>query len=78
VFTLGHVPPEALEVLLRLVRPGGLLVISTRTQYYERSGIRELLDALLGAGELALSARLDDAPYNRDGAAHYFSLRRPG
>ena len=78
VFTLGHVPPEALRVLLQLTRPGGLLVVSTRTQYYDQSGFRELLDGMLEAGEVALRARLDNAPYNEDGAAHYFLLRRPG
>ena len=78
VFTLGHVPPEALRVLLQLTRPGGLLVISTRIQYYDQSGFRELLDNMLKAEEIILLARLDNAPYNEDGAAHYFLLRRPG
>lgn len=77
VFTLGHVPPEALRVLLQLTKPDGLLVISTRTQYYDQSGFRELLDGMLEAGEVELSVRLDNAPYNEDGAAHYFLLRRP-
>ena len=77
VFTLGHVPPEALRVLLRLVKPGGLLVISTRIQYYDDSGFSELLDDMLEATEVELLARLDNAPYNEDGAAHYFLLRRP-
>jgi predicted TPR repeat methyltransferase len=77
VFTLGHVPPEALPVLLRLTRPGGLLVISTRTQYYDRSGFRQLLDRLLAAAELELLQRLENAPYNKDGEAHYFVMRKP-
>ena len=77
VFTLGHVPPEALRVLVQLTKPGGLLVISTRTQYYDQSGFRELLEGMLEAGEIGLSVRLDNAPYNEDGGAHYFLLHRP-
>lgn len=77
VFTLGHVPPEALQVLLRLTRPGGLLVISTRTQYYDDLGFKPLLDGLLAATELEMLQRLENAPYNKDGDAHYFLLRRP-
>jgi hypothetical protein len=54
-----------------------LLVVSTRTQYYERSGFAPLLEGLLAGAELELLRRLDDAPYNEDGEAHYFLLRRP-
>lgn len=35
VFTLGHVPPEALLKLLNITKVHGYLVISTRTQYNE-------------------------------------------
>jgi predicted TPR repeat methyltransferase len=77
VFTLGHVAPEALRVLVRLTRPGGFLVISTRIQYYDSSGFAPLLDGLLAGGELELLRRLENAPYNDDGDAHYFVLRKP-
>ncbi len=77
VFTLGHVPAAALEVLLDLVRPGGILLLSTRTHYYEETDFRDLVERLLAAGRLELLHCLRDAPYNRDGAAHYWVFRKP-
>lgn len=78
VFTLGHVPPQGLGVLLELVRPGGLLLVSTRVQYYEQSGFQQVTDDLLADGEAALVRLVRDAPYNNDGDAHYWVFRRSG
>ncbi|MDH3859462.1 MAG: class I SAM-dependent methyltransferase [Gammaproteobacteria bacterium] len=78
VFTLGHVPPEALTVLLQLVRPGGLLVMSTRTHYYDQSGFQQLVDELIADQQIELIKLLRDAPYNKDGAGHYWVFRKPG
>ena len=78
VFTLGHVPPEALLVLLALTRPGGLLVISTRTHYYDQTDFQQQVDQLLGDGRIELLKLLEDAPYNKDGAAHYWVFSKPG
>ena len=78
VFTLGHVPPQGLEVLLELVRPGGLLLVSTRVQYYRQSDFQQVADALLAAGSVELVKLLRDAPYNDDGDAHYWVFRRSG
>ncbi len=76
VFTLGHVPPEALEVLLRLVRKGGLLVVSTRTHYYEQTNFQQVVDALIAANRAELVQLVRDAPYNNDGDGHYWVLRK--
>lgn len=78
VFTLGHVPPEALTVLLRLLRPGGLLVMSTRTHYYDQTGFQQLVDALIADQQIELIKLLRDAPYNKDGAGHYWVFRKSG
>ncbi len=78
VFTLGHVPPEALEVLLQLTRPGGLLLLSTRTHYYQQTDFQPLVDKLLSEARLELVKLLRDAPYNKDGDAHYWLFRRTG
>lgn len=78
VFTLGHVPPEALSVLLRLLRENGLLVLSTRTHYYDQTGFQSLVDDLVDSGEVALLKLLRDAPYNKDGGAHYWVFRKSG
>jgi predicted TPR repeat methyltransferase len=78
VFTLGHVPPEALTVLLQLVRPGGLLLISTRPHYYDQTGFQQLVDALIADQQVELIKLLRDAPYNKDGAGHYWVFRKLG
>lgn len=76
VFTLGHVPPEALRVLAAIVRPGGWLLVSVRTHYYDESEFQPLLDAETDAGGIEIVEALMDAPYNHDGNGHYWLLRR--
>ena len=78
VFTLGHVPPEALPELLQLVRGGGLLLVSTRTHYYDETDFQQVVDDLLERGSVELVQLLRDAPYNNDGDGHYWVLRRIG
>ena len=41
VFTVGHVPPSGLDDLVRVVKPGGLIVYSLRPDVYEENGFRE-------------------------------------
>ncbi len=76
VFTLGHVPPQALEVLVKLVRRDGLLVISTRSHYFEQTDYQKIVDALLSSGQLGQLQVVRDAPYNHDGDAHYWVFRK--
>ncbi len=78
VFTLGHVPPEALQVLAAIVRPGGWLLISVRTHYYDESAFQSVLDAEIDTGHLEIVEAQMDAPYNHDGDGHYWLLRRIG
>ncbi len=75
VFTLGHVPPEALRVLIELLRPGGLLVVSTRSHYYDQSNFQEVVDELIADGQIQLLKLVKDAPYNDDGDGHYWVFR---
>ena len=76
VFTLGHVPPEALEVLLQLAKVGGVLVISTRTHYYDDSNYQQVVDRLLSNGQIEILQLLKNAPYNNDGDAHYWVFKK--
>ena len=68
--------PSALRVLLQLVRPGGLLLMSTRTHYYEQTGFQALVDELIAAQKMELVKLVRDAPYNKDGDAHYWLFRK--
>lgn len=78
VFTLGHVPPEALIVLLQLASPGGLLLISTRTHYYDQTNFQQVIDDLIDSGQIELLQVIRDAPYNNDGDGHYWVIRKVG
>ena len=78
VFTLGHVPPDALKVLLKLSRPGGLLVISTRTHYYDQTNYQQVVDELIAGEQAELVQVIRDAPYNNDGDGHYWVFRKTG
>lgn len=78
VFTLGHVPPRALEVLLQLVAAPGLLIVSTRSLYYEQSDFQQVVDDLLARGCMESLRLLENAPYNDDGAGHYWVFRKTG
>jgi predicted TPR repeat methyltransferase len=72
VFTLGHVEPEALYPLIEITRPGGLLITSTRTAYYDATDYQNVSDKIEGEGLLKLKQCLKDAPYTVDGDAHYW------
>ncbi len=45
-FTLGHVGPEGLDEVVRLLAPDGLAVIAVRDAHYEAEGFDPKLDAL--------------------------------
>ncbi len=49
VFTTGHVGPEALRELARVVRPGGPLVIAVNTRFYEAAGFGDALAQMASA-----------------------------
>ena len=76
VFTLGHVPPQAMVQLIQLVRPGGLLIVTTRNLYYDETEFQQVVDELIDTGELTLLKLIKDAPYNKDGLAHYWVFRK--
>ncbi len=78
VFTLGHVQPEALQHLVTITRPGGLVLTSTRCAYYDDSDYQAVTDRLLASGQASLEAVVRDAPYTRDSHAHYWIYRVRG
>ena len=76
VFTLGHVPPEAMLVLLRLTRQNGLVVVTTRSHYYNETNFQQVIDGLLDAGRIEIVQVDKNVTYNNDGDGHYWVFRK--
>ncbi len=72
VFTSGHVPPDTLLRLFEMTVKGGLVIVSTRTAYYEQMHYQDVNDQIIAQGKAALLLNLRDAPYTNDGNAHYW------
>ena len=57
VLTHGHAPPAALDGILALTRPGGIIVFSLSQIAYDDYGFRDKIDALDAAGSWELLDR---------------------
>lgn len=75
VFTLGHVPPTALEEMIRFTKPGGLVVVSTRKSYYDSTDFQGVCDQLQAENKAKLVSSIIDGPYIAEEGAHYWAFR---
>ena len=50
VFTQGHAPAGSIDELVRVVKPGGHIVFSLRTDTYLENGFKDKMDSLESAG----------------------------
>lgn len=57
VFTVGHAPASAFGEIARLLRPGGIFVVSITDPVYEAGGFRAAIDELAAAGTWERAAR---------------------
>ncbi len=74
VFTLGHVPPTALEELIRITKPGGLIVMSTRKSYYDSTDFQAVCDHLKNEGKIKKVGHVV-GPYIAEEGAHYWAFK---
>ncbi|NEP38929.1 MULTISPECIES: class I SAM-dependent DNA methyltransferase [Okeania] len=74
VFTLGHVPPTALSELIRITKPGGWIVVSTRKSYYDSTNFQEVCDRYQQEGKVKLVNHVKDSPYISEEGAHYWAF----
>lgn len=74
VFTTGHIPPTALLELIRITKPGGWVVVSTRKSYYESTDFQEVCDRLQQEGKVKLASSVMDGPYLAEEGAHYWAF----
>jgi predicted TPR repeat methyltransferase len=65
-FTLGHVGPAALDEVMRITRPGGLVVMSINVKHYEQAGFAAKFAAL--SPQIA-GLSLEDKPFYGPGAS---------
>ena len=75
VFTVGHVPPEALSTVATLVRHGGLLSVSTRKAYHQETDYLVFQDQLVADGVLDLLLHIAEGPYTMDSTGDYWVYR---
>jgi len=77
VFTVGHIPPESLRRMSKMVKPGGLMVVSTRKAYQDDTGFADVSSALIEEGVFQLVLRQADQPYTMDSTGDYWVYRLP-
>jgi len=75
VFTVGHVPPDALEPMASLARDGGVLAVSTRDAYQRDTNWHELVARLEAEGRLEPIVHTADGPYTMDSTGDYWGWR---
>jgi len=74
VFTLGHVPPTAVEEMIRFTKSGGLVVVSTRKSYYDSTNFQQVCDRLQAEKKVKLVSSIIDGPYIAEEGAHYWAF----
>jgi predicted TPR repeat methyltransferase len=66
-FTHGHVGPEPLEEIFRILKPGGILACTVHQDLWESMGFKAKFEALVEQGTARLIS-LNQGSYYRDGA----------
>jgi len=54
VFSFGHVSPDAVEEILRVIKPGAPLIIGLNEMFYEKGDLTRKLEAQQDAGKLEI------------------------
>lgn len=57
VFSFGHVRADVLDEVLRVSRPGGVLVIGMNEMYYAEGSVMAKLDALASTGRIEVTTK---------------------
>ncbi len=67
-FTHGHVGPEALDELLRVLRPGAICAITGNQVFFEAAGFRQAFAKLADAGTISTPSLREVRIYEPDAA----------
>ncbi|MDJ0614976.1 MAG: class I SAM-dependent methyltransferase [Rhizobiaceae bacterium] len=57
IFSFGHVMPEAVDEFLRIIKPGGAIIIGLNDHFYEEGSLTAKLEELECAGKLKIVSR---------------------
>jgi len=57
VFSFGHILPDAVDELLRVTKPGGIIIIGLNDHYYEEGSLTRKLEALEADQSLTILSR---------------------
>lgn len=57
VFSFGHVMPEAIDEILRTIKPGGYLIIGLNDHFYDEGSFPAKLDSLEQVGTIKIISR---------------------
>ncbi len=65
-FTQGHVGPEALAGLLRVLRPGATCAISIKLPFFETAGFAKAFEALAAGNRISRPSIREERVYSED------------
>ena len=74
VFTQGHVLPSALIELVRVTKPKGLVIVSTRKSYYQETDFQDICDNLEKSGKIKPINQVTGS-YIAEEEAHYWAFK---
>lgn len=57
VFSFGHVMPDALDEMLRVLKPGGHLIIGLNDPFWQRGDLADKIDEVEHAGQIKVLAK---------------------
>jgi SAM-dependent methyltransferase len=78
VFALDFVEPRSLRWLAQVTRPGGIIMLTTKTTYHQDYDFDGYCQGLIEAGELVLVDCRRDQPYlGSEADGHYWVLAVP-
>lgn len=78
VFTVGHIPPESLLSVAKLVRPGGVLVTTVRPGYFDSTDYGAVSQTFADGPDADLLVHFPALPYTEDTDGRYYAYRING